>query len=151
MVIQSQLWAGDMALGARCPFLSINQSLLKTHNFMKISRHNEQYPTRLKSERQAASATHPLRFIRRPVLTCRPVELDPIPGALCSARPESASRCHHEQAAEQCCHTMTFSSSGRYYTLARFVCKFHNSLDWYLISRNYQCRDELFEKLYMTR
>ena len=37
---------------------------------MKTSRHNEQCATCLKSERQAASATHPLRFIRRPVLYC---------------------------------------------------------------------------------
>ena len=37
---------------------------------MQISRHNAQCPTCLKSERQAASATHPLRFVRRPVLYC---------------------------------------------------------------------------------
>ena len=35
---------------------------------MKISRRNEQCPTCLKSERRAASATHPLRFVHRPIL-----------------------------------------------------------------------------------
>ena len=35
---------------------------------MITSRHNEHCPTCLKSKRQAACATHSLRFIRRPVL-----------------------------------------------------------------------------------